>query len=187
VKSTVAILIIVSWFLLGRGADAGSLSLEVHEIGTKETFHSNWESDWGSYDRDYALGKRILVTLHDLSRKVASCDVSVYFVAQPVFGGGRFIYDRREFTPQFRSRIEVSGPVDSVDLMASVQHYATLRATYGRGARMDGWIVVAKTGLGVFDIKASSQTLLEIAQESPRQTESLKKMIVEYETATKRR
>jgi hypothetical protein len=187
VKSTIPLLIIASWFSLGSGSLASSLSLEVHEIGTKETFHSNWESDWGSYDRDYALGKRILVTLHDMSRTVPSCDISVYFVAQPIFGGARFIYDRKEFTAQFRGRIEVSGPVDAVDLSANVQHYALLRSAYGRGSKMDGWIVIAKTDGGVFDFKTSSQTLVEIAQESPRQTESLRRMILAYEAATKRR
>jgi hypothetical protein len=162
--------------------NAASLSLESHEIGTRDTFQSHWETDWGSYDRDYARGKRILVTVRDFSRKVPSCDVAVYFIARPLFtAAGRFIYDRKEFSPQFRGRLEISGPVSSQDLHARILNLAALGQKYGSGAEMDGWIVVGKLEGRVFDIRASSQTLLEIAHENPRQPESLRQMIADYE------
>ncbi len=168
---------------------AGSMSLEAHEIGTNDSFHSNWETDWGSYDRDYHRGKRILITVRDFSRKIPQCDVSVYFVAHPVFNPNvHFIYDRKEFSPQFRGRIEVIGPVDAGELRARVINLAALGERYGSGADLDGWIVVGKLSGRVFDIRASNQTLLEAAQANPRQPQTLTSMIDEYEkTLSKRR
>jgi hypothetical protein len=146
-------------------AIAGSLSLEAHEIGTKDSFQSHWE-DWGNYDRDYARGKRILVTVRDLSRKVPQCDITVYFIARPVFDAEhRFIYDRKEFPVRFRGRIEVAGPVAASNLHARIVNLGGF-ARYGRGAEMDGWIVIGEVKGQVFDVKASGPTLLEMAKSS---------------------
>jgi hypothetical protein len=166
---------------------AGSLSLEAHEIGTNDSFHSNWE-DWGSYDRVYHRGKRILVTVRDFSKKIPECDVSVYFVAHQVFNSNnRFIYDRKEFSPQFRGRIEISGPVNAAELRARIVNLAGLGQVYGSGADLDGWIVVGKIDNRIFDVRASNQTLLEIAQENPRQSQSLAEMVADYEKALAKR
>jgi hypothetical protein len=158
--------------------------LEAHEIGTKDGFHSNWETDWGSYDRDYVRGKCILVTVRDFSRKTPRCQIAVYFIARPVFDPNfRFIYDRKEFSPEFRGRIDVTGPVAAQDLRARIVNLALSGERYGKGADMDGWIVIGKLGDSVFDIRASSQTLLEIAQNNDRQTQTLTQMVADYERA----
>jgi hypothetical protein len=163
-----------------------ALSLDAHEIGTADGFRSYWETDWGSYDRDYARGKRILVTIHDFSRKIQKCEINVYFIARPLFTQNvHFIYDRKRFFPELRGRIEVSGPVGAADLHARILNLAALGERYGNGADMDGWIVVGKLRDRVFGIRASSQTLLEIAEASPRQAENLAKMIADYERATR--
>src|SRR5947207_3250044 len=88
---------------------AGTLSLEAHEIGTGDARTSLWETDYGSYDRDFSRSKKILVTLHNLSRKPASFAVTVYFIARPTVAPGAqgydpralFIYDRREHSSEF--------------------------------------------------------------------------------------
>jgi hypothetical protein len=162
--------------------EASALSLEAHEIGTADGFQSYWETDWGSYDRDYTRGKHILVTIHDFSRKIKKCDINVYFIARPLFAPNvHFIYDHKRFSPELHGRIEISGPVGAADLHARILNLATLGRRYGKGADMDGWIVIGKLREQVFGIRASSQTLLEIAQENPRQTESLARMVADYE------
>jgi hypothetical protein len=167
--------------LLPLGAHAGSLSLEAHEIGTRDGFQSACETDWGSYDRDYARGKVLLVTVRDLSRKVPECDVTVYFIARPVGSpNGRFIYHRAEFPVHFRGRIELSGPVNAPELHARIVNLAAVGRRYGNGADMDGWIVVGRLNEKVFDVRASSQTLLDIARAEPRDPASLVRMDREY-------
>jgi hypothetical protein len=158
------VLIFALSILAGVTAYAGSLSLDAHEIGTKDSFQSYWENWAGSYDRDYARGKRILVTVRDFSRKIPQCDITVYFVAHPVFNSEqRFIYDKKEFPVRFRGRIEVAGPVTASDLHARIVNLAGF-ARYGRGAEMDGWIVIGELRGQVFDVKASGPTLLDIAK-----------------------
>lgn len=157
-------------------------SLEAHEIGTADGFQSYWETDWGSYDRDYTRGKMILVTIHDLSRKIGRCEINAYFIAHPLFNPNvHFIYDHKRFFPALKGRIEVSGPVNAHDLHARILNLAALGQRYGNGADMDGWIVVGKVENKLFGVRASNQTLLEIAEENPRQTESLTQMIADYD------
>jgi hypothetical protein len=106
----------------------------------------------------------------------------VYFIARPVFNSNlRFIYDRKEFSPEFRGRIDVTGPVDAEDLHSRIRNFAALGERYGSGADMDGWIVVGKFEGLIFDIRASSQTLLEIAQGNRRQVQNLAQMIPDYD------
>ncbi len=167
-----------------EGRDARSLSLEVHEIGTADGYQSYWENDWGIYDREYACGKRILVTIHDFSRKVRKCQIDVYFIARPLFQPDeRFIYDHRRLFPQMRGRLEIKGPVAARDLHARMLNLAALGRSYGRGADMDGWIVIAKVGSRVFGMRASSQTLLAVAQNDSRQHETLSDLIEWYNSA----
>ncbi len=164
-----------------EGRNIRSLSLDAHEIGTADGYQSYWETDWGSYDREYARGKRILVTIHDVSRKVPKCQIDVYFIARPLFQPyQRFIYDHRRLFPQLRGRLEISGPVAAHDLHARMINLAALGRQYGRGADMDGWIVVGRVGGRVFDVRASSQTLLAIAQNDSRRNERLSDLIEHY-------
>jgi hypothetical protein len=122
--------------------------------------------------------------VRDFSRKIPSADIDVYFIARPVFRTAwRFIYDHKAFTVEFRNRIEVVGPVQANELKASIQNYASLGLMYGSGADMDGWIVVGSLNGKIFDLRASSQTLLEIAQENKRQQESLVAMVAAYHKA----
>lgn len=170
-----------------RHADAApairSLSLDAHEIGTADSYQSYWETDWGSYDRNYARGKRILVTIHDLSRKVPKCQIDVYFIARPLFTPSvHFIYDHRRLYPHLRARLETSGPLGARELRARMVNLAALGRRYGRGADMDGWIVIARVGERVFGVRASSQTLLDIAQNESRANETLKDLIAQYDS-----
>jgi hypothetical protein len=167
-----------------EGRSARSLSLDAHEIGTADGYQSYWETDWGSYDREYARGKRILVTIHDVSRKVPKCQIDVYFIARPLFQPySHFIYDHRRLFPQLRGRLEIKGPVAAHDLHARMVNLAALGRQYGRGADMDGWIVIGKVGGRVFGIHASSQTLLAVAQNDSRQNETLSDLIAQYNSA----
>jgi hypothetical protein len=164
-----------------EGRNVRSLSLEAHEIGTADGYQSYWETDWGSYDREYTRGKRILVTIHDVSRKVPKCQIDVYFIARPLFQPyTRFIYDHRRLFPQLRGRIEVSGPVAARDIHARMVNLAALGRQYGHGADMDGWIVIGRVGDRIFGMQASSQTLLDLARNDSRHEETFADMIERY-------
>ena len=61
------------WTVFVSSTEAGALSLEAHEIGTGDARISNWETIWGSYDRDFTRSKKIAVTLHNMSQTCTFC------------------------------------------------------------------------------------------------------------------
>src|SRR5205807_2457390 len=151
---------------------AGSLSLEAHEIGTGAATYTNWADDYGGFNREYSRSTQILVTVHDLSRKATSFDVTVYFIARatvPPGDVGRivahpFIYDRAETSQRLNGALEAKGTFPSRRLAASAQNYPLLGQSYASGADMEGWIVIGRSEGREFGLCASSQTLLAIAQ-----------------------
>jgi hypothetical protein len=154
--------------------EAGTLSVEAHEIGTGDARISLWETDYGSYNRDFSRSKRILVTLHNLSRKPTPFAVTVYFIAKPTVAPSAqsydqralFIYDRSEHAGEFHNEIEISGAFSSRVLGANVQHYQALGVESASGSDMIGWIVVGWSNGQCFGVAASSQELLQIANSS---------------------
>lgn len=166
-------------------AEGSTLSLEAHEIGTGDARVSNWETDYGSYDRDFSRSKKILVTLHNISRKPAPFAITVYFVAKPTVAPNTagydarnlFIYDRREHAGEFHDEIELKGSFSSRTLTANVQHYQALGVESASGADMIGWIVAGWSDGRSFGVAASSQELLQLAGSSER----FENMIADYD------
>jgi len=165
-------------------AEAGALSVEAHEIGTGDARVSLWETDYGSYDRDFSRSKKILVTLHNLSRKPTPFAVTVYFIAKPTVAPSAqvydsralFIYDRGEHAGEFHNQIELSGAFSSRVLSANVQHYEALGVESASGSDMIGWIVIGWSNGQRFGVAASGQELLQIANSS-----ALESMVTVYE------
>jgi len=163
---------------------AGTLSLEAHETGTGDARLSLWETDYGSYERDFSRSKKILLTLHNLSRKPAPFAVTVYFIAKPTVAPSAqghdpralFIYDRGEHGGEFHNELELSGAFSSHPLNANVQHYEALGVESASGSDMIGWIVVGWSDGQRFGVAASSQELLRIAE-----TSALESMVAVYD------
>lgn len=161
-----------------------SLNLEAHETGTGVLTQSKWETGHGSYGRDYRQRKKIVVTIRDLSRKAPPLIAHVYFVARPLNGEPKFIYGHSELPIDLGGQLEASADVVAPDLKSSVQNYATRGKQNVAGAEINGWIVVGECNKQPFLVRASNQTLLEIAQGNPRQSSSLPAMIADYQKAT---
>jgi hypothetical protein len=164
-----------------------SLNLEAHETGTGVATQTKWRDDYGGYDRDYRQRKKIVVTVRDLSRKAPGLVAHIYFIARPLNGAPRFIYAHKEMPIDLKGQLEASVEIGSPDLKSSVQNYPLLGAKYVAGADFDGWIVVGEVNGQPFQVRASSQTLLEIAQGNARQRDSFPDMITDYEKASKAR
>src|SRR5687768_5855000 len=80
----------------------GSLSIDAHESGTVSTFDIFWQTDWGSYDRDNRQAKKLLVSVHDLSRKIPRVDVEIFFIARNVGSGKWLIYKRADIPVEMK-------------------------------------------------------------------------------------
>ena len=172
---------------IASSAHAGVPSLEAHEIGTGDARISNWETDWGSYDRDFSRSKKIAVTLRNMSRKPVPFAVTVYFIAKPTVAINQigydarqlFIYDRREHAGEFHNEIELIGAFASRNLKSNVQHYEPLGVDSASGNDMIGWVVLGYSNGDLFGVAASSQELLQLAQGQSHL--SFQKMIADYE------
>jgi hypothetical protein len=164
-----------------------SLSIDAHESGTVSTFDILWQTDWGSYDRDNYQGKKLLVSVHDLSRKIPKVDVEIFFIARNVSSGQALIYKRADIPVEMKGLIEVNGYVQSPLIKLNEQNYAALGQRYASGLQMVGWIVRGKFNSQIFQVRASDQTLLEIAQANPRQPISLESLIAETEKKSRKR
>jgi hypothetical protein len=164
-----------------------SLSIDAHESGTVSTFDILWQTDWGSFDRDNYQAKKLLVSVHDLSRKIPKVDVEIFFIARNLGNGKWLIYKRADIPVEMKGLIEVKGYVQSPLIKLNEQNYAALGQRYASGLQMVGWIVRGKFNGQVFQVRASDQTLLEIAQGNPRQPISLDSLIAESEKETRKR
>ena len=164
-----------------------SLSIDAHESGTVSTFDILWQTDWGSYDRDNYQGKKLLVSVHDLSRKIPKVDVEIFFIARNVSSGQALIYKRADIPVEMKGLIEVNGYVQSPLIKLNEQNYAALGQRYASGLQMVGWIVRGKFNSQIFQVRASDQTLLEIAQANPRQPISLESLIAETDKKSRKR
>lgn len=158
-----------------------ALSLEAFEVGASLTPTSYWETSWGSYDRDYHSGKSLKITVRDVSRRVSSVEVDVYFIgAAPGDRAARFIYGHHHQTVALHGLIEVPNYIYAPGLKSRVLHLAALGERHVSGSLYDGWIVTGSHGGRVFDTRASSQTLLDIARANARDSHSLAAMWAAY-------
>jgi hypothetical protein len=175
------LLIAIAFVVLIGSHSARSLTLEANEVGTGVQIIHYWETDWGSYDRDYIDSKKLRILVRDVSRKVAAADVDVYFVAQPMPSGARFIYAHHHELVKMNGLIDAEGAVVAPDIKSRVLNLEALRERYSSGAEHDGWIVIGSYGGQRFGVRASSQTLLDIAQgTNPRLIDSFPKMTAAY-------
>jgi hypothetical protein len=160
---------------------AFALTLEANEIGTGGKNVTYWQTDWGSYDRDYNVGKRLRVLVRDISRKVSAVDVDVYFVGRLQPDNTRFIYAHHHEAVELHGLLEVEGSVIAPDLKLSVLNLAALGQRYQSGAEIDGWIVLGTYRGTRFGVRAANQTLLDIVEANGRQTESMEELIADYD------
>ena len=158
---------------------AHSLIIEAHETGTGDGTVTKWYTEWGSYDRDFTRQKRLVIMVRDFSRKVSAVTIQVYFIGHPM---GRseplFIYGHAAFPVELHGNLEVKGEVDAPPIRANVQYYAALDRSYVSGGDIDGWIVIGEYQGRAFQVRASRQRLLDLAE---RNRATLDTMVADYE------
>ena len=174
------------WFLFGTyNANAHSLSIEAHETATGDGTVTKWYTEWSSFSRDFTRQKRLLITVRDFSRKVRGVTVHVYFIGHPMGNPEPlFVYGHAVIPVEFHGDLEVKGEVDAPRIRANVQYYASLGVGYSSGTDIDGWIVIGEYAGRPFQVRASRQRLLDLAE---RDRPILDEMVAEYHRRHRRR
>lgn len=142
---------------------ASALSLEAHEIGSGFEVIEHWRDDYGGFDRDYHSGKHIKVIVRDVSRKAPEVDIDAYFFGRRLPNKQLFIYAHQHHTEKLDGLIEKSGEIYAPDLKGNLVNLPLINDGYGSGALMEGWVIVGTHATREFDVRASSQGLLDLA------------------------
>jgi hypothetical protein len=154
-----------------------ALSLEAHETGTGDGTYNRWFVDWDYYSRDFVRQKRLLITIRDFSREVAEIKVQVYFIGHPMAREvPLFVYGHAIIPVELNGNLEVSGTIDAPPLEGHTSRIAGVQMVHG--SDIDGWIVIGEINNQRFQVRASRQRLLDLAQNGADQ---LDEMTAEYE------
>ena len=166
-----------------HSVSAGSLSIEAHEIGTADGTVNRWFVAWDYYSRDFTRQKKLQITVRDFSRKIPAVTVQVYFIGHPMGNPEPlFVYGHATIPVELGGKLEVKGAVDAPPIRARVNRIGGLE--YARGADIDGWIVIGEHEGKPFQVRASRQRLLDLAE---KDRPTLDAMVAEYEETRPRR
>lgn len=141
-----------------------SVSLRVRRLSSAKDMQKNWETSWGSYDRDFSRVVAIDISLRNMRRTEVAVVLEVLFVAKPVSGSSLWVFDRSvEDLTLNRARPFHTVKISKA-LEASVQNYEALGFRTTAGGRIDGYIVRVLQGERIIKVCASSHPLKKIAE-----------------------
>jgi hypothetical protein len=138
--------------------------MEVRDVLSGLEIQRNWESSWGSYDRDY-FGRLILnIRLGTVGRKGGPMKIQWFWIGRPLINTNRLIvYGKGEKAVEvpagYFAECYAAAPV----LKNHTLNLAALGERYVSGAQHDGWIVCASDANDrILAEKASTESLLNL-------------------------
>ncbi|MEA3210216.1 MAG: hypothetical protein QOE70_3273 [Chthoniobacter sp.] len=164
-------------------APAASLSVSAHEIGTGRGIEHNWETSYGSYNRDYYSTKGLEVQLRNVSRReTGDCQVSAYWM-------GRRLKNREVFVHHAEALPTSVDAVSSTTMRfwcplapSNVANYVALERRDVQGSKMDGWFVLVSRNGHTMSGVASNPTYQKLLGDS----EALKATLASYKPGGRR-
>ena len=144
--------------------------VEVRDVLSGLEIQRNWETDWGSYDRDY-FGRIILkIRLGTVGRTRGPMKIQWFWIGRPLIDINRLIiYGKGEKVVEvpggYFAECYAAAPV----LKNHTLNLAALGERYVSGAQHDGWIVCASDATDrVLAEKASTESLLNLFNNADR-------------------
>jgi hypothetical protein len=138
--------------------------MEVRNVLSGLEIQRNWETDWGSYDRDH-FGRLILnIRLGTVGRTGGPMKIQWFWIGRPLIDINRLIVYGKggkvvEVPARYFTECYAAAPV----LKNHTLNLAALGERYVSGAQHDGWIVCASDSKGqILAEKASSESLLNL-------------------------
>jgi hypothetical protein len=162
VKRTMITMLTVALTTAGMAQQPPAISLRVKRLSTVKDVQKNWETTWGSYDRDFSRAVAVDISVWNMRKTLEKVTLEILFVAKPVSGSSRWIFERvvenldLEQAKPFHV-VKISKPLE-----ASVQNYAALGIRGETGGRIDGYIVRILQGEHLVKVEASSEPLKRI-------------------------
>lgn len=139
--------------------EPAAVMMKVKRLQTIKDVEKNWQTSWGSYDRDYSRAIAVEVSVRNTKAGVANVKLEVLFVAKSLSSNTRWIFDRVvEDLAIEQSKPYLGGKI-SKKLEASVQNYAALGQKDQAGAKIEGYIVRLLQGDSILAVQASMNYL----------------------------
>ena len=142
-----------------------AVTLRAKRLANVKDVERNWESSWGSYDRDFSRAIAIDISIMNLRSTVADVTLEVLFIAKPLSGSTRWVFDRSTEDLKIDRAKPFHVVKISKELEASVQNYEALGIRDEAGGRIDGYIVRVLEGKRIVKVDASSHPLKRIGQD----------------------
>ena len=142
--------------------------IEVQNVSSTLEIQRNWETSWGSYDRDH-FGRLILkIRLGTVGRTGGPMRVQWFWIGRKLNDIGKLIvYGKGEKMVAVPARYFVECYAAAPILKSHVLNLAAAGERYVSGAQHDGWIVCASDVNGqILAEKASSEALLKLFNDS---------------------
>lgn len=144
--------------------------LRVKRQSSGKKTDKNWETSWGSFDRDYTRSVCISIFVKGMG-KTAPATLEWYFIARDLNTGKAWIFDSDKSDITLDSAKPEQLEKTSRDIAASVQNYQALGVKDKAGSRIDGYIVRVMAKDKVVAVDASSRQLEMIGKDSAKLAE----------------
>lgn len=156
---------------------AGSIGIEAKEVASSRKITRNWETSYGSYDRDFLVGKTLAVDVTSLSQTVPTgLIVEVIWFAQDASSKKFTVYTRKGEELKLEGRL-AKLTFDLPPIEMNVTNYAALGQRYTEGQKYAGWIACVRDASGkVLRHRASNPSL-----EALTRTSELRQLTADFE------
>src|SRR5260370_28070780 len=138
--------------------------MDVRDVLSGLEIQRNWETDWGSYDRDY-FGRLILnIRLGTVGRTGGPMKIQWFWIGRPLIDINRLIlYGKGEKVVEVPARYFTECYAAAPVLKNPTLNLAAAGERYVSGAQHAGWIVCASDSKShILAEKASSESLLNL-------------------------
>lgn len=156
-----------------RYAPPTTFGIDAHEIGTGRGIDRKWETDWGSYSRDFYSTKGLEVNIRNVSRRDSGdCEIWAYWMAKRL-GSDQPIVHHAEKVPfdveaMSSKTVRFWCPLSA----ANKTNYELAGVQYTSGTKITGWIVVVARNNHTL-VARTSAPMFENLVKSPDQFQSL--------------
>jgi len=170
-------LILICGFCL---ATEHQISLQVKRQGTKASVKTNWQTDYGSSNKDTYRQLTVAIEMKNMSRDKDAFIVDWYFLARSLKNNSLKIFDSGGENITLQPMEAKKLLKQSKEIMANVAIYAALGSQEKEGEKVEGYIVTLSDKKGkVFAVAASSFSLEKLANNTEKMNQLIDKIKID--------
>ena len=168
-----------------KAAGPSSVSITAKETASSRAITRNWETYYGSYDRDFARGKTLTIDLVNLGRVAAPDDthVEVLWFSQKVADRKAGIFHRQTQPVKLGALGRGQVTAEMPTLGSRVMNYAAIRERYVSGSKFLGWAALLRSGTTVSAYRCSNPTIESLVKDPGKLTPLLEDFAAASRTA----